>query len=307
MGVPFLLSPFDGFRLERCLEQYGEIKECKKVFGKDRANQVFIVSMGDVEASINVRNHCYGYQPDESAKAWNVDFMRSEGVNTKSSNDRRGGWVDQSLDDWGGKGSSWYGRKGGKNGKGKGKGKGFKGSYDWDWWQMESGWDKGGYKGGAGPMRNQRGGNRYDPYAGDWNPPKQASPSPPMPQPQRLIRSRVEVYKMEDFCCNCIATLSHRPTGGADPPTLASPLKIEQRTKLEHLRTHLDKTKQNFYTYTLAAADMSDCPGYDELIDYFKSRKRVGLLQRDDYYLYLVPPIPEFTEELRLPNAGRFH
>ena len=68
-------------QFERCLQQYGDIKETRKIPLKKNdpdAGFCFIVTLPDVEASINVRNHCFGYKPGETSQAWSVDFMRGD-------------------------------------------------------------------------------------------------------------------------------------------------------------------------------------------------------------------------------------
>lgn len=183
--------------------------------------------------------------------------------------------------------------KGDPYGNGMGKGMGPAGSGIWQD-PMASGY---------GPMSMPKGGHRYEPYE---QPPMQVPPQQAAPAPiEENIRTKIDIFKMDEFCCKAIATLTGRPTHiSGTPPALGPDVRIEQRTKIEHLRTHLEKAKRNFYTYTLAAAEMVDCPGYDSLCDYFKSKKRVGLLQRDNCYLYLVPPEAGFALELDLPEVN---
>jgi hypothetical protein len=53
-----------------------------------------------------------------------------------------------------------------------------------------------------------------------------------------------------------------------------------------------------------SAADRKDCAAYDALCDYFVEKGRVGLVQTETHYLYVIPPTEQYLKELSLPASN---
>merc|ERR1711933_386759 len=75
---------------------------------------------------------------------------------------------------------------------------------------------------------------------------------------------------------------------------------IDQRTKIDHGRSHMDRAGVLATGYHFSAADRKDCAAYDALCDYFVEKQRVGLVQTPSYYVYIVPP------KVKLYKMGEF-
>mmetsp|Transcript_51540 Transcript_51540/g.122587 ORF Transcript_51540/g.122587 Transcript_51540/m.122587 type:complete len:674 (-) Transcript_51540:149-2170(-) len=112
---------------------------------------------------------------------------------------------------------------------------------------------------------------------------------------------RVKLYKMGEFCCNIVATFVK---GNEAPISLEHKLQIDQRTKVDHCRAHLDKAGSLATIWHFSAADRKDCAAYDALCDYFIEKQRVGLVQVPAYYVYVVPPTPAYLDALGLPPSN---
>mmetsp|Transcript_3714 Transcript_3714/g.8713 ORF Transcript_3714/g.8713 Transcript_3714/m.8713 type:complete len:365 (-) Transcript_3714:41-1135(-) len=113
----------------------------------------------------------------------------------------------------------------------------------------------------------------------------------------KQVQAKVDVFKMGDFICRCICTLVR---GSRGYPQLSRRFEIDQRTKIENCLTHLRKSTGEVTVWYIAAKTRDDCDGYDSLCDYFVRKDRVGLVQTDTYYMYLVPPVSKFMNPLKL-------
>lgn len=114
-------------------------------------------------------------------------------------------------------------------------------------------------------------------------------------------KARVKLFKMGEFCCNIVANFVK---GKEVPENLVSKLHIDQRTKVAHCRSHMDRAGGLTTIWHFSAADRSDCPAYDALCDYFLEKQRVGLVQTPSYYVYIVPPTEEYLSALGLPSSN---
>ena len=65
---------------------------------------------------------------------------------------------------------------------------------------------------------------------------------------------------------------STRATPRSTPPAG----RIDQRTKREHCKTHIDRST-SVQTWHLRAETRKDCEGFDDLCDYLTEKDRVGI------------------------------
>jgi len=112
---------------------------------------------------------------------------------------------------------------------------------------------------------------------------------------------KVKLYKMGEFCCNIVANFVK---GKDDPEILASKLHIDQRTKIDHCKSHMDRAGSLATIWHFSAADRKECAAYDALCDYFVAKERVGLVQTPTSYVYIIPPTDEYLRALKLPNSN---
>mmetsp|Transcript_27975 Transcript_27975/g.64561 ORF Transcript_27975/g.64561 Transcript_27975/m.64561 type:complete len:662 (-) Transcript_27975:122-2107(-) len=148
----------------------------------------------------------------------------------------------------------------------------------------------------AAEANAERGGRGRAVAAPEIVPVKVAKEEPAEPQ-----KVRVKLYKMGEFCCNIVATFVK---GNETPIALEHKLQIDQRTKVDHCRAHLDKAGSLATIWHFSAADRKDCAAYDALCDYFIEKQRVGLVQVPAYYVYVVPPTEAYLNALGLPPSN---
>ncbi|CAJ1339645.1 unnamed protein product [Effrenium voratum] len=117
----------------------------------------------------------------------------------------------------------------------------------------------------------------------------------------RGAKSKVKLYKMGEFCCNIVANFVK---GKESPESLTNKLQIDQRTKIDHCRAHMERAGPLATVWHFSAADRRDCAAYDALCDYFVEKQRVGLVQTPSYYIYIVPPTEKYLKELSLPASN---
>jgi len=120
-------------------------------------------------------------------------------------------------------------------------------------------------------------------------------------QPKSSTKAKVKLYKMGEFCCNIVANYVK---GKESPEALQIKLQIDQRTKIDHCRSHLERAGALATVWHFSAADRRDCAAYDALCDYFVEKQRVGLVVAPSYYIYIVPPTEKYLAELGLPNSN---
>jgi len=133
------------------------------------------------------------------------------------------------------------------------------------------------------------------------SPPRQArSPSAEDPA-ARAPKARVKLFKMGEFCCNIVANYVK---GKENPEAVVTKLHIDQRTKVDHCRAHLERAGALATVWHFSAADRRDCSAYDALCDYFVEKQRVGLVHTPSYYIYIVPPTEQYLKELSLPTSN---
>eukprot|EP00928_Gymnodinium_smaydae_P058788 TRINITY_DN4199_c0_g1_i2.p1 TRINITY_DN4199_c0_g1~~TRINITY_DN4199_c0_g1_i2.p1 ORF type:complete len:270 (-),score=60.96 TRINITY_DN4199_c0_g1_i2:88-897(-) len=114
---------------------------------------------------------------------------------------------------------------------------------------------------------------------------------------------KLQLSKMGEFCCNAMATLVKQ--GGKESRLLPDKLEINQRTKVENCRQHLELVGlASSALWHVAAEKRRDCAAYDALCDYFVKKERVGLVQGDSYNLYIIPPTKKYLKELGLPTSN---
>jgi len=118
---------------------------------------------------------------------------------------------------------------------------------------------------------------------------------------QRNTKFKVKLYKMGEFCCNIVANFVK---GKESPESLTNKLQIDQRTKIDHCRAHMERAGALSTVWHFSAADRRDCAAYDALCDYFVEKQRVGLVQTPSYYIYIVPPTEKYLKELSLPASN---
>jgi len=114
-------------------------------------------------------------------------------------------------------------------------------------------------------------------------------------------KPRLKLHKMGEFCCNIVANFV---SGMRDSEALVTKLQVDQRTKIEHCRSHMEKAAKIVTVWHFSAADRRDCAAYDALCDYFVEKQRVGLVQTPSYYVYIVPPTQNYLETLGLPASN---
>jgi hypothetical protein len=134
---------------------------------------------------------------------------------------------------------------------------------------------------------------------------REASPPPAArdssPEAPEVPKVKVKLYKMGEFCCNIVANFVK---GNASPEQLQKKLQIDQRTKIDHCRSHMERAGELATVWHFSAADRRDCAAYDALCDYFVDKGRVGLVQTPTHYLYIVPPTDTYLKELGLPSSN---
>jgi len=125
-------------------------------------------------------------------------------------------------------------------------------------------------------------------------------PAPPPTKAEgKKAKAKVKLYKMGEFCCNIVANYVQ---GKEAPEHLVQKLHIDQRTKIDHCRSHLERAGALATVWHFSAADRRDCAAYDALCDYFVEKQRVGLVQTPSYYIYIVPPTEQYFKALGLPT-----
>mmetsp|Transcript_105391 Transcript_105391/g.187410 ORF Transcript_105391/g.187410 Transcript_105391/m.187410 type:complete len:631 (-) Transcript_105391:58-1950(-) len=136
------------------------------------------------------------------------------------------------------------------------------------------------------------------------SPRREASPEQPRRRKEKAAetpKSKVKLYKMGEFCCNIVANFVK---GKESPESLTTKLQIDQRTKIDHCRAHMERAGPLATVWHFSAADRRDCTAYDALCDYFVEKQRVGLVQTPSYYIYIVPPTEKYLKELNLPASN---
>merc|ERR1712048_404481 len=114
-------------------------------------------------------------------------------------------------------------------------------------------------------------------------------------------KTKVKLYKMGEFCCNIVANFVK---GKDDPEHITAKLHIDQRTKIDHCKSHMDRAGALATIWHFSAADRKDCAAYDALCDYFVEKERVGLVQTPACYVYVVPPTEKYLKALKLPGSN---
>lgn len=143
----------------------------------------------------------------------------------------------------------------------------------------------------------ERAARRQDPAAIDRD---RSSASEPAEKP-KVAKAKVRLYKMGEFCCNIVANFVK---GKENPEPLVAKLHIDQRTKIDHCRQHMERADSFVSIWHFSAADRKECAAYDALCDYFVEKQRVGLVQTPSYYVYVVPPTEMYLKELKLPSSN---
>jgi len=133
------------------------------------------------------------------------------------------------------------------------------------------------------------------------SPPAQRDASSPEAAEPEVAKVKVKLYKMGEFCCNIVANFVK---GNDKPESLTKKLQIDQRTKIDHCRSHMERAGDLCTVWHFSAADRRDCGAYDALCDYFVEKLRVGLVQTPTHYLYIVPPTETYLKELGLPQSN---
>jgi len=113
--------------------------------------------------------------------------------------------------------------------------------------------------------------------------------------------TKVKLFKMGEFCCTVVASYVR---GHNAELQLKTDLQIDNRTKLEHCRSHMERQSELTTAFHFSAAGRSDCAAYDALCDYFVEKQRVGLVETPAYYVYIVPPNDKFLKELKMPSSN---
>jgi len=112
---------------------------------------------------------------------------------------------------------------------------------------------------------------------------------------------KVKLYKMGEFACNIVANYVR---GNTEPEAMMQKLQIDQRTKVDHCKSHTERAGGLATMWHFSAADRRDCVAYDALCDYFVEKQRVGLGQTPNYYVYIVPPTDKYLKALELPSSN---
>jgi len=126
---------------------------------------------------------------------------------------------------------------------------------------------------------------------------KSSSPEPA----EEVPKAKLKLYKMGEFCCNIVANFVK---GNEAPLSMSKKLQIDQRTKIDHCRSHMERAGELATVWHFSAADRKDCGAYDALCDYFVEKVRVGLVQTPTHYVYIVPPTDTYLKELQLPQSN---
>merc|ERR1711948_30739 len=127
------------------------------------------------------------------------------------------------------------------------------------------------------------------------------APAPTTKAEGKKAKAKVKLYKMGEFCCNIVANYV---TGKQSAEAIVNKLHIDQRTKVDHCKSHLERAGALATIWHFSAADRRDCAAYDALCDYFVEKDRVGLVQTPAYYIYIVPPTEKFLKDLALPTSN---
>jgi len=143
------------------------------------------------------------------------------------------------------------------------------------------------------PERTRRRGRQESPVAQRKSSSAEREPEVP--------KVKVKLYKMGEFCCNIVANFVK---GNPAPLSLTKKLQIDQRTKIDHCRSHMERAGELATVWHFSAADRKDCGAYDALCDYFVEKVRVGLVQTPTHYVYIVPPTDTYLKELQLPASN---
>eukprot|EP00932_Pfiesteria_piscicida_P016034 SRR837773.2978.p1 GENE.SRR837773.2978~~SRR837773.2978.p1 ORF type:complete len:676 (+),score=184.39 SRR837773.2978:294-2030(+) len=121
------------------------------------------------------------------------------------------------------------------------------------------------------------------------------------PEPKAPAKAKVKLFKMGEFCCNIIA---NHVKGKENSEPLLQQLAIDQRTKIDHCKTHLERAGKLATVWHFSAAERKDCAAYDALCEYFVEKERVGLVTTPKYYVYIVPPTDAYFKTLGLPASN---
>jgi hypothetical protein len=146
------------------------------------------------------------------------------------------------------------------------------------------------------------------PKPGSFEEPKaDLKQEPGRPAETRAGRSddtmRCSIFKLEELFCSVIATRVSDGSRGAKTDQLPVDLKIDQRTKREHCKTHIDRS-MSVQTWHLRAETRKDCEGFDDLCDYLTEKDRVGIARGvGTGYVYIVPPTKTFLEYFRFKDT----
>merc|ERR1712194_242749 len=98
----------------------------------------------------------------------------------------------------------------------------------------------------------------------------------------------LELFKMGEFCCKAVATFA---SGNFNMEKMANNcLQINQRVKMEHCRQHVVRAGVGTTIWNLSPAEKGKPRAYEALGNYFKEKQRIGLVEAQTYYLYIVPP-----------------
>jgi len=135
---------------------------------------------------------------------------------------------------------------------------------------------------------------------------KEGKKAPPREEAseQPAAKAKVKLFKMGEFCCNIVANFVKGKESKEGAESLTQKLQIDQRTKIDHCRAHMERAGPLATVWHFSAADRKDCAAYDALCDYFVEKQRVGLVQTPSYYVYIVPPTEKYLKELNLPNSN---
>jgi len=106
------------------------------------------------------------------------------------------------------------------------------------------------------------------------------------------------LFKLEDRCCDVVASL----VSGSEELRMPSEVRIDQRTRREHCKTHMGRSRFASIWH-LRAETRRDCTGFDELCDYLVDKDRVGIARTANGYVYIVPPVREFLDTFGLRDT----
>lgn len=320
----------DKQELEKMLKEHGHVLGTLRYLP---VKTCAFVTFKEASAAAAARNALYGLELEEK-RYMNVDFVdEQENIQPEMPPGwgAPGPWGPPMPGPWGmmGKGMPPMPGKGMMFGKGKGPMPPWgMGPDPWMMYDPRRGgpprFDEGGFmgKGGEGRMRSDRGrrrsrsrGRREEPQQrsrsrrrrrradaeAEEEPDADEEPKPAEEPQAPSDKARVKLFKMGEFVCNCVATFVQ---GNEDSDPLVPHLQIDQRTKVDHCRSHMEKAGALVTTWHFSAADRRDCAAYDALCDYFVEKQRVGLVQTPSYYIYIVPPTKEFLGSMKLPESN---